>query len=224
MLNFLFRKRKPNPLFEEIPVVTLGVAGAPSSGKTVLIDSLFRLMGSYRPDYISSGKFRDPATIDLVEVESEYPSSPLQGFYKNIAYLNNWVTQHFHKVDIRTEDNGDAIENTYKALLLEKGRPKCIFLVRNISGELFNTYFQTTVGTVTFKQSLHEYFKEFWEATSRGTPALNFAQPKSFYPKDDLLGQFSSYLDEHEKNWKTEQSAVKKFFYAYIFFKESQFF
>ena len=88
------------PGWNDLEIVLLGVGGAPSSGKTVLIDSLFRFMGAYRPGYLEKSNLIDPKRLELQEVDAVFENNPLRNHYRDINSLNSWVTDFFHRQGI----------------------------------------------------------------------------------------------------------------------------
>lgn len=219
----LFGKKKKEtelPGWNELDIVLLGVGGAPSSGKTVLIDSLFRFMGDFRPDYLDGSNLVDHTRIELREVDNVYERNPLTGYYNEIRSLNSLVSSYFHRKGIQTVDNGIFDENTYKAILLEKGKPKMVILVRNISGEMFNIYFSLELGPTTLSKSLNEHFDKFEKLSGRHS--VDFKNPAGFSADNSVADQFIAYLRTNEPRFtdlETYRDPIRSYFFAYLFFR-----
>lgn len=204
-------------------VIQIAVAGEPTSGKTILIDSLFRLMGAYSPAYLDNLNFSKPDILELVDPDSYGMVDDLKGYYKSIKSLNSHVTDNFHKQALGTNDSGIWDEHTYKAVLLEKKSPRLIFLVRNISGEMFNVFFGMKHKGIEYNTSLNDLFMDFRNSKQGNAIRIEFDKPAEF--KDNapkLLDQFIAFLKQ-VNTYQVEEfrPLISTHFFAYLFYISS---
>lgn len=228
---FMFwrKKKQEEPIaFEDIPIIQLGVGGPPSSGKTVLIDALFRLMGAFKPDYVRNTNLAVSSIIELKELDIAFPDKNenfFHGIYAGIRKLNEIVSSKFHSKDLVTDDTGVKDENTYKALLCYKGEPKVIILVRNISGEMFNTFFSLKIATVSLKQSVNDYYGDFVNEYMQSP--VSFKKRNEIDSEPILVQKFIEFIKSKEgdkANFRSVEGPIKRFFFAFCFFRSSDYF
>ena len=207
-------------------VIQIGVGGAPLCGKTVLIDAMFSVLDTQDyPGYLPvKSNFSVDCSDDIFE-----------GKYKNYAQLRNFVSSYFHDPSIKTEveEGRDFGSNTYWLNIQSNGK-KCILLIRNLPGEMFDQYFNTEFfSQLPNRMSLNVVFDNFVSQHEdyRTGQWKNFFKSKSEQDLLNLKDAFKAYLVNTyplaNDNTRTKLAENDNFqvttddFYAYIFYKSS---
>ena len=206
---FSFFKRKPK-------VIQIGVGGAPSCGKTVLIDAIFAILEKGQdlyPGYIP-GTFVNGKKISVA-------NDIFDNNYDNYGELRRTVSRKFHSADIedsKTEDDGTWNCNTHWIEL--RANKRCILLIRNLPGEMFNLYYK--VGDFNANHNVDWYFKQF---IGNSQKHKHFFDYSAYGNKTN--SEIASFKEEFENHLKAVNPTYNNYgflmknFYAYLFYKTS---
>jgi len=204
-------------------VIQIGVGGATSSAKTVLIDAIYAILGDPQriPDYLPPEYLNK---VKLSPVTDAFENSN----FRDLGLLISKVHTTFDKEDNKTQP-GEAWEYETYLINFQYEHSKRILLIRNISGETFSRYF-SAINNNTENITLDFLFRNFIKKSNFKKTYKHLFDYKAFgedseNKANELKMVFFNSIEKQLKTYyKLNDAAIENYkyvFYDYLFYISS---
>ena len=227
-LNIKNKNRRMKNFFNFLPkrtpkVIQIGVGGATSSAKTVLIDAILSVLDSNGyPGYLGDD-FRQKRNLYAVTNSFEHSS------FQNASELRAHVSNYFDVGKATPVNTGTWSFETY-IMEFEYNGSKRIILLRNMSGEVFQNYFHDQINNQTFNSLFQLFIRGNDEFKHKYKKLFNYkafginSENEAEKLKTMFFNHISDYISKHKVTSFIPADIIKyeNSFYDYLFYITSQ--